>query len=61
MFSFILERLRDPAVLRGLVNFATGALATIGITIAPEMSEYIVSLGLAVVGLVAMIYPGKNQ
>lgn len=60
MFNFILERLRDPAVLRGLVNFVTGALATVGITIAPEMSEYIISLGLALVGLVAMVYPGKK-
>lgn len=57
MFKYILDRLREPSTIRGIVNFVTGIMASVGIAVKPEMTEQIIAAGLAVVGLLAMIVP----
>lgn len=61
MFEYILNRLKEPSTLRGIVNFATGVLATVGITVAPELSEQIIAAGLALVGLLGMLLPDGSK
>ena len=60
MFKYILERLKEPSTLRGLVNFATGVAATVGIAVSPEMAEQIIAVGLALVGFLGMVIPDKQ-
>jgi hypothetical protein len=60
MFKYILERFKEPSTLRGLVNFATGVAATVGIVVSPEMAEQIIAVGLAVVGFLGMVIPDKQ-
>lgn len=53
MRDYFLARLREPSTWRGGILFLTA----MGLPIAPAMGEAIITLGLAVAGLVGMISP----
>ena len=55
MQSYILERVKEPSSWRGLFLILTA----IGVPIAPEMAEAIISVGLAVAGLIGVATPDK--
>ena len=54
MKQYILERMKEASTWRGLIYLATAA----GIPIAPELSTAIISVGLAVAGLLGVVLPG---
>jgi len=56
MKSYLLARAKEPSTWRGALMFLTA----IGIPIAPQMAEAIVSTGLAIVGLIGIIAPDKK-
>lgn len=48
--EYLMERLKEPSTWRGVVMLLT----TAGMTISPELQNVIVSVGLAVVGLLGV-------
>lgn len=55
MKSYILARVREPSTWRGIILLLTA----IGVPVAPQMAEAIVTAGLGVAGLVGVISPDK--
>ena len=55
MKQYILERAKEPSTWRGLVLVLTAA----GVPLAPGMSEAIISIGLALAGLIGAATPDK--
>lgn len=55
MKNYILDRAKEPSTWRGLILVLTAA----GVPIAPGMAEAIVSVGLALAGLIGVITPDK--
>ena len=55
MKDYILARAKEPSTWRGLVLLLTA----IGVPVAPAMAESIVSVGLAVAGLIGVATPDK--
>jgi len=55
MKEYILARAKEPSTWRGLILLLTAA----GVPIAPQMTEAIISVGLAVVGLIGVATPDK--
>lgn len=55
MKDYILARAKEPSTWRGLILLLTAA----GVPIAPQMTEAIISVGLAVVGLIGVAVPDK--
>lgn len=55
MVDYFLDRAKEPSTWRGLVL----VLTAIGVPIAPAMAEAIVSVGLAVAGLIGIATPDK--
>lgn len=55
MKTYILDRAKEPSTWRGLVLLLTA----IGVPIAPAMAEAIISVGLAVAGLIGVAAPDK--
>lgn len=55
MQSYFLERVKEPSTWRGIIL----VLTAIGVPIAPAMAEAIISVGLAVAGLVGVATPDK--
>ncbi len=55
MKKFILDRAKEASTWRGLVYLLTAA----GIPVAPEMSQAIIALGLALAGLIGVVSPDK--
>ena len=53
MKSYLLARAKEPSTWRGAILFLTA----IGIPIAPQLGEAIVSVGLALAGLVGVATP----
>ncbi len=53
MKNYLLSRAKEPSTWRGAILFLTA----IGLPIAPAMGEAIVSVGLAVAGLIGVIAP----
>ena len=51
MQSYLIERAKEPSTWRGIVLLLTA----IGVPVAPAMSEAIVSVGLAVAGLIGVV------
>jgi hypothetical protein len=49
--KWICDRLHEPSSWRGLIWLATSA----GLTLSPEMWDYIMIIGMAAAGLVGMI------
>ena len=54
MKSYILDRAKEPSTWRGVLLFLTA----IGVPIAPAMADHIVTVGLALAGIVGMVTKG---
>ena len=55
MKAYMIERMKEPSTWRGIVLLLTA----IGVPVAPAMAEAIVSVGLAVAGLIGVATPDK--
>lgn len=55
MKDYILERAKEASTWRGVILLLTA----VGVPIAPELANAIVSVGLAVAGLVGVVTPDK--
>ena len=55
MKTYILARAKEPSTWRGIILMLTA----IGVPIAPAMADAIVSVGLAVAGLIGIATPDK--
>lgn len=55
MKSYILARIKEPSTWRGFILLLTA----VGIPVAPQLAEAIVTTGLGVAGLVGVISPDK--
>ena len=55
MKDYLLDRAKEPSTWRGVVLLLTA----LGVPMAPEMANAIVSLGLAVAGMVGVLTPDK--
>lgn len=53
MKDYIINRAKEPSTWRGLIL----VLTAVGVPIAPAMAEAIVSVGLAVAGLIGVVTP----
>jgi hypothetical protein len=54
MRQYILDRAKEPSTWRGAILFLTA----MGVPIAPALAEHIVTVGLAVAGIVGMVTKG---
>lgn len=55
MIAYIIDRLKEASTWRGIVALLTAA----GMTISPEMVDKIVAAGLAVMGIIGMLFKDK--
>lgn len=55
MKDYLLERLREPSTWRGVIMLLTA----VGVPVAPAMADAIISVGLAVAGLIGVATPDK--
>ena len=55
MKDYLVARAKEPSTWRGIILLLTAA----GVPIAPAMAESIISVGLAVAGLIGAITPDK--
>lgn len=55
MKEYLLERLKEPSTWRGIILLLTAA----GVPIAPAMAESIITVGLAIAGLIGVATPDK--
>lgn len=53
MKSYLLARAKEPSTWRGAILFLTA----LGLPIAPQLGEAIITVGLAVAGLVGVVAP----
>jgi hypothetical protein len=51
MKQYILDRAREPSTWRGAILFLTA----VGVPIAPQMAEAVVTAGLGIAGLLGML------
>lgn len=51
MKDYVLERLKEPSTWRGI----TLLLTALGVPLAPGVSDAIISLGLAITGLIGVV------
>lgn len=54
MRTYILERAKEPSTWRGILLFLTA----MGVPIAPELANNIVTVGLGLAGIVGMVTRG---
>jgi len=57
MKSYFLSRAKEPSTWRGAILFLTA----IGVPIAPQLAEAIVSAGLGLAGLVGVLTPDRRD
>lgn len=57
MKSYFLSRAKEPSTWRGAILFLTA----IGVPIAPQLAEAIVSAGLGLAGLVGVLSPDRRD
>lgn len=55
MKAYMIERMKEPSTWRGVILLLTA----IGVPVAPAMADAIVSVGLAVAGLIGVATPDK--
>lgn len=55
MKAYILERMKEPSTWRGLILLLTA----VGVPVAPALADSIISVGLAIAGLVGAVTPDK--
>jgi len=56
MKQYILDRAREPSTWRGAILFLTA----IGVPIAPQLAEAIVTAGLGLAGLIGILTPDRK-
>ena len=56
MKDYFLARAKEPSTWRGAIMFLTA----IGIPIAPQLAEAVITTGLAIVGLIGVVAPDKK-
>lgn len=56
MVEWIIARAKEGSTYRGLITIATAA----GLTIKPELAEAIIAAGLAIAGLIGVIFSEKQ-
>lgn len=54
MKSYFIERMKEPSTWRGILLFLTA----MGVPIAPDLANHIVTAGLALAGIVGMVTKG---
>jgi len=54
--TWLLNRLREPSTWRGLVWLLTAC----GITLRPEVWEQVTAVGMAVAGLIGVVFPDQK-
>jgi hypothetical protein len=54
MKNYILDRAKEPSTWRGVLLFLTA----IGVPIAPQLADSIVTVGLGLAGIVGMVTKG---
>lgn len=57
MKQYILDRAKEPSTWRGAILFLTA----IGVPIAPQLAEAIVTAGLGIAGLVGILTPDNRN
>lgn len=57
MRQYILDRAKEPSTWRGAILFLTA----IGVPIAPQLAEAIVTAGLGIAGLVGILTPDRRD
>ena len=57
MKQYILDRVREPSTWRGAILFLTA----IGVPIAPQLADAIVTAGLGIAGLVGVLTPDHRD
>ena len=55
MKAYMIERMKEPSTWRGIILLLTA----IGVPVAPAMADAIVSVGLAIAGLIGVATPDK--
>ena len=55
MKAYVIERLKEPSTWRGFILLLTA----LGVPIAPAVADVIISVGLAVAGLIGVATPDK--
>ena len=55
MLAYIIDRLKEASTWRGIIGLLTAA----GVTISPEMIDKIVAAGLAIMGVIGMLFKDK--
>lgn len=55
MKAYVIERMKEPSTWRGIIMLLTA----IGVPVAPAMADAIISVGLAVAGLIGVATPDK--
>lgn len=56
MKQYILDRAKEPSTWRGLILLLTAA----GVPLAPELQSAIISVGLAIAGLIGVATPDQR-
>jgi hypothetical protein len=54
MKQYILDRAKEPSTWRGIILFLTA----IGVPVAPELANHIVTVGLGITGIIGMATKG---
>jgi len=57
MKQYILDRAREPSTWRGAILFLTA----IGVPIAPQLADAIVTAGLGLAGLIGILTPDSRD
>lgn len=52
MIAYIIDRLKEASTWRGIIGLITAA----GVTISPEQIDKIVAAGLAIMGVIGMLF-----
>ena len=55
MKAYILERMKEASTWRGVILLLTA----IGVPVAPALADSIISVGLAIAGLIGAVTPDK--
>lgn len=55
MKSYLFDRIREPSTWRGIILLLTA----IGVPVAPQLAEAIVTAGLGMAGLIGVMTPDK--
>lgn len=55
MKNYIFDRIREPSTWRGIILLLTA----IGVPVAPQLAEAIVTAGLGMAGLIGVMTPDK--